>query len=76
MDSVKKKILILIAIAIISVMGHPHSFFAQENKNPEIVIEEKIYDAKEVNEGSIIEHKFKVMNRGEGPLEIKQVRPG
>lgn len=76
MDIVKKIFLVLIAIAIIFVVGYPHSVFAQENKNPETVIDEKIYDAKEVNEGSIIEHKFKVMNRGEGPLEIKQVRPG
>lgn len=76
MDSVKKNFLILLAIALISVMGYPHPGFVQENKNPEMVIEEKIYDAKEVKEGSIIEHKFKVENRGKGPLEIRQVNPG
>ena len=43
---------------------------------PRLVIEEKIFDFKEVEEGNVLEHAFKVLNKGDAPLEIKKVQPG
>ncbi len=49
---------------------------AQEINGPRMVLEEKVYDAKEVKENAVIEHTFKVLNKGDSLLEIKKVKPG
>jgi len=49
---------------------------AQETPGPRMVLEETLFDAKEVKENTIIEHDFKVLNTGDMPLEIKKVKPG
>ena len=41
-----------------------------------MVIPEVAFDFKEVKEGTILEHNFKIHNKGEKPLEIKSVKPG
>ena len=43
---------------------------------PRMVIEQKSFDFKEVNEGSVVAHSFKVRNTGDEPLQIRKVRPG
>ena len=43
---------------------------------PQMVIDEKYFDFKEVNEGSVVAHSFKVRNTGDEPLQIRKVRPG
>lgn len=49
---------------------------AGETPDPEMVLPEKVFHAGEVKENDIIEHTFTVRNRGDGPLEIKKVKPG
>ena len=49
---------------------------AQETGGPKMVIKEKVSDFKKVKQGEIVEHSFKVLNRGDQPLEIKKVKPG
>ncbi|MBW1805259.1 MAG: hypothetical protein JRJ06_02615 [Deltaproteobacteria bacterium] len=49
---------------------------AQETSGPRMVLEETLFDAKEVKEKTIIVHDFKVLNTGDMPLEIKKVKPG
>jgi len=39
-------------------------------------LEEQVFDFKEVKEGDIISHSFRVFNRGEETLRILRVRPG
>jgi len=50
--------------------------FAQETKGPRIFIKEMVYDAKDVKEGEVIEHTFRVFNKGDETLNIKKVKPG
>ncbi len=48
---------------------------AQDTGGPTLVLEEKIFDVKEIQEGEVIDHSFKVRNSGDSPLEIKNVKP-
>jgi hypothetical protein len=41
-----------------------------------MVLKEKTVDYKEVDEGEVIEHVFKVLNEGDQPLQIEKVKPG
>jgi hypothetical protein len=43
---------------------------------PRMVIEDKSFDFKEVTEGSVVSHSFRVRNTGDEPLQIRKVRPG
>lgn len=49
---------------------------AEKQTGPRISIEETSFDAKEVIEGKIIQHTFRVINTGDQPLEINKVQPG
>ncbi len=49
---------------------------AQQAAGPKMTIDEKLFDAKEVKEGEIIEHVFTVKNKGDEVLEIRKVNPG
>ena len=49
--------------------------WAQEAGLPKIYLTEDLFDAKEVKEGTFIEHTFRILNKGDGPLEIKRVKP-
>ena len=42
---------------------------------PVMVIKEPSFDFKEVKEGTIVEHAFRVLNKGDKVLEIKKVKP-
>ena len=48
----------------------------QKVPGPQMHIPEKNFDVGEVMEGDVIEHTFKVFNRGDRTLTIKDVRPG
>ena len=61
-------------IALITLCGYPAP--AQEIKEPKMVLKEREFDFKDVKEGKIIRHTFKVLNQGNEALEIKKVRPG
>ena len=52
------------------------SVCAQQAIGPRMVLKDKEFDAKEVKEGTVIEHTFKVLNTGDSPLEIIKVNPG
>ena len=49
---------------------------AQQAAGPRIVIEERLFDARQVKEGEVIEHTFTVKNKGKEVLEIRKVSPG
>lgn len=48
----------------------------QSATGPQMVMKETSHDFKEVDEGAVLEHSFKVENRGTELLEIKNVNPG
>ena len=49
---------------------------AQTPSGPSMVLPEKSFDFRDVEEGKTVEHAFKVLNKGNQPLEIKNVNPG
>jgi hypothetical protein len=53
-----------------------HWALTQEVKGPKLVLKEDSVDLKEVKEGETIEYAFRVLNQGDQPLEIKDVKPG
>jgi hypothetical protein len=61
---------------ILSIMFNLTIGWAQQAIGPRMVLKEDCFDAKEVNEGEIIEHTFTVLNTGDQALEIKKVNPG
>ncbi|MBU0735160.1 MAG: DUF1573 domain-containing protein [Proteobacteria bacterium] len=48
----------------------------QETAGPKIMMEEQTFDFKEIKEGDVLEHSFKLSNKGNQTLEIISVRPG
>ncbi len=49
---------------------------AQTPSGPSVVLPERSFDFKDVEEGKIVEHAFKVLNKGNQVLEIRNVNPG
>lgn len=49
---------------------------AQEFTGPKLVIKEQEFNFKEVMEGKVIEHTFQVLNQGDKPLKIINIKPG
>lgn len=43
---------------------------------PAIEVEQPTFDFDHVPQGEIVEHDFRVFNRGSASLEIKNVKPG
>ena len=70
-----KKLLLLIA-GLLSLAIWGETVPAQEHKGPRVAVEGREFDFKEVKEGAVLEHTFKVLNKGDEPLKIISVRPG
>ena len=64
-----------ISLLILCLGAYVPASLAQNAADPRMVLREKSFDFKEVNEGKVLEHAFKVFNEGEGPLQIIKVRP-
>lgn len=64
----------VICITLFAFFGY--SSLAQEPRGPKIVLKERVFDFKEVKEGEVIEHTFKVLNQGDRTLKIIKIKPG
>jgi len=64
----------IICIPLLTICSH--SSLAQGLQGPKMALEEQVFDFKEVKEGDVISHSFKVFNRGDEMLRILRVRPG
>jgi hypothetical protein len=71
-----KKILMLTLLSFLFGFFHLSPTHAQNAAGPQMVVKETSHDFKDVNEGAVLEHSFKVMNQGSQVLEIKNVNPG
>jgi len=49
---------------------------AEETHGPRLVVEEKTHDFGTVQEGQVIKHTFRILNKGDQPLLIGRVKPG
>jgi len=66
-----------IFFVVILMVFHSSTILAQQQEaGPRIVVEENWFDARQVKEGDIIGHTFKVFNKGDSVLNIKDVKPG
>ncbi len=70
------KKLFLIIVGLLSVALWGNMVLGQDNKGPRISVEGREFDFKEVKEGTVLEHTFKILNIGDEPLKIISVRPG
>ena len=62
---------------LIMVAGSPAIVLAQDaviGSGPQLVTEEEAFNFGEVKEDGVFEHTFKIMNKGDQPLEIKDVK--
>ena len=66
----------LLYITIFSLVIAAHPLVSHGSSGPRIWIEAKEFDLKEVEEGTVVTHAFKVLNKGDQTLEIKRVNPG
>jgi len=74
-ETMKRVLQMTLSVLLLSAFwGHP--LLAQENRGPKIVVKEPVFDFKEIKEGDVVQHTFKVLNEGDQILEIKDVRPG
>ncbi|MEJ2587676.1 MAG: hypothetical protein P8165_08875 [Deltaproteobacteria bacterium] len=71
----KKQRLISLALVFLSCIWIS-PVFAEETTGPKVVIENPDFDFKSVDEGTVVEHTFKVLNQGDQTLKIFSVRPG
>jgi len=71
---VKKLFLIIVGLLSVALWGN--MVLGQDNKGPRISVEGREFDFKEVKEGTVLEHTFKILNIGDEPLKIISVRPG
>ena len=70
----KKIFLMMVGLFSMALWGD--MVLGQDNKGPRISVEGRIFDFKEVKEGTVLEHTFKILNLGDEPLKIISVRPG
>jgi hypothetical protein len=63
-----------ITILFLVIAAHP--LISYGASGPRLLIEEKEFDFKEVQEGKAVVHTFKVLNKGDQTLEINRVNPG
>jgi Protein of unknown function (DUF1573) len=63
-------------ITILFLVMAAHPLISHGSSGPRIFIEAKEFDFKEVEEGKVIAHTYKVLNKGNQPLEIQRVNPG
>ena len=71
-----KKLLYLISVTTLLVILNCRLCLAQEVARPTMTLEERLYDAKDVIESTVITHEFKVFNTGDSPLEISRISTG
>ena len=70
----KKLLLITAGFFLVALLGETAP--AQERRGPRIAVEGREFDFREVKEGAVLEHTFKILNKGDEPLKIISVRPG
>ena len=70
----KKLFLVIMGLFFMALWGN--TVLGQDNKGPRISVEGREFDFKEVKEGTVLEHTFKILNIGDESLKIISVRPG
>ncbi len=72
----KKLFLMIVGLLSIALWGNLCLAQDQAGKVPRMTVEGREFDFKDVKEGTVLEHTFKILNKGDEPLKIISVRPG
>lgn len=77
-NSAKQRIKRITSLTLVIMLFTVINVSADEAKKnaPVMVIPETTFDFQEVKEGAVLEHTFKVHNKGGSVLTIKSVKPG
>ena len=67
---------VIFLVFVLAIMTHSCVRTHVENipSGPLMVINERSFDSKEVKKGATVEHTFRVFNKGNQALEIKNVK--
>jgi hypothetical protein len=71
-----KRFITIASLAVLLCVVFFTTSLAQTPSGPSMVLPERSFDFRDVEEGKIVEHTFKVLNKGNQPLEITNVNPG
>ena len=71
----RKRFCLILLIVFISVIGFLAPVQADEGA-PVAVIENSSFDFGEIYDGTDVIHDFKIQNKGDADLEIKEVKSG
>ena len=71
-----KRLFVLASSGVLLYLALVSPSPAQTLSGPSMVLPERSFDFNEVEEGSVVEHAFKVLNKGDQPLLITNVNPG
>lgn len=71
-----RKACFIVSLLALCIIFNVSLAVAQQTAVPLLVMEETSFDFKEVREGEVLEHAFKVMNKGGLTLAIDKVQPG
>jgi hypothetical protein len=71
-----KKACLIVSLSALCLIFSALPAVALETAGPFLVMKERAVDFNEVKEGEVIEHVFKILNKGDRTLEIKKVQPG
>jgi len=71
-----KRLITLASLGVLMCVALFTLSLAQTPSGPSMVLPESSFDFGEVDEGRVVEHTFRVLNKGTQPLEIRKVNPG
>ena len=71
-----KRLFTLASLCFLLCVAPLSSGPAQTPSGPSMVLPERSFDFKDVEEGKVVAHAFKVLNKGNQVLEIRNVNPG
>ena len=71
-----KRLITLASLSVLLSIALFTSSRAQTPSGPSMVLPERSFDFRDVEEGKVVEHTFSVLNKGNQPLEIRNVNPG
>jgi len=67
---------VLFGLLVLLIWSESSQAKEEKKATPVMALEMPTYHFGEVNEGDIVKHDFRILNRGTAPLEIKNVKPG
>ncbi|RLB93461.1 MAG: hypothetical protein DRH43_05045 [Deltaproteobacteria bacterium] len=72
--SMRVRVILWASLVLLMSVGFAKSAQTKEAV-PIVYVKSPVYDFHQVNQGDLIKHEFRVLNRGTAPLEIKSIRP-